>query len=128
MYEQIHQQFSQFNKQIADAALKAHAIALEGVERALELQLKTMEEQLGATMAFFNEAAEARNLEAWKTLWPKGAQLVKEATERALAAGQELFGLAIRTGEAFGELAKGQIEAVNGQVKQAAKKAAPAAK
>ncbi len=128
MYEQIHQQFTQFNKQIADAALKAHAIALEGMERALELQMKTIEEQMSATTAFFNEAAEARNLEAWKTLWPKGAQLVKESAERAFAVGQELFGLAIKTGEAFGELAKGQIEAVNGQVKQAAKKAAAPAK
>jgi phasin family protein len=128
MYEQIHQQFTQFNKQFADAALKAHAIALEGMERALELQMKTIEEQMSAATAFFNEAAEARNLEAWKTLWPKGAQLVKESAERAFAAGQELFGLAIKTGEAFGELAKGQIEAVNGQVKQAAKKAAAPAK
>lgn len=128
MYEQIHQQFTQFNKQIADAALKAHAIALEGMERALELQMKAIEEQMSAATSLFNEAVEARNLEAWKTLWPKSAQLVKESAERAFATGQELFGLAIKTGEAFGELAKGQIEAVNGQVKQAAKKAAAPAK
>lgn len=128
MFEQMHQQFTQFNKQIADAALKAHAIALEGIERALELHMKTIEEQMSAHTAFLNEMAEARNLEAWKTLWPKGAQLMKESAERAFAAGQEFFGLMIKTGEAFTELAKGQIEAVNGQVKQAAKKATAPAK
>lgn len=124
MYEQFNNQFSQINKQMADAALKAHAIALEGFERAMELQLKAVEEQVNASVAFWTEASEARDLDAMKTLFPKSAQLIKESAEKAFGTSQELVGLGLKTSEAFGELAKGQIEAANGQVKAAAKKAA----
>ena len=120
MYEQINSQALAFSKSFADAAFKANNLAVEGFERITSLQLKTLENRVAATVEFWSEAAEIRDFDGFKTLWPKGVNLVKETTEKMYANNQELMNVAVKTGEALGQLAKGSIETANDTfVKQA---------
>lgn len=113
MYEQINSQVLAFSKSFADNAMKAHNLAVEGFERITALQLKTLENRVSATVEFFSEAAEVRDFDGIKTIWPKGVNLVKETSEKFYANGQEVFGVSLKTSEALGQLAKGSIEAAN---------------
>ena len=63
--------------------------------------------------AYFTELSEIRDVEAYKTVLPKGLQVAKENAERAAAAGQEVIGLTLKTNEALGQLAKSQFEAAS---------------
>ena len=129
MYEQFNSQVLAFGKNFADAAFKAQNLALESFEKITELQLKTLENRLNATQAFWTEALEARDLEGFKAVWPKGVSLVKESTEKFYAAGQEVFGVSLKASEAFGQMAKQNIDAANENLNaqvSAVKKAAAA--
>jgi len=131
MYEQINSQVLALSKSFADTAFKAHSLAVEGFERITDLQLKTLENRVSATVEFFSEAAEVRDFDAMKAFWPKSVNLVKETTEKFYANGQELFGVTLKTTEALGQLAKGSFETANDNfAKQVnvAKKAATATK
>ena len=129
MYEQINSQFLALSKSFADTAFKAHSLAVEGFERITDLQLKTLENRVSATVELFSEAAEVRDFDAMKAFWPKSVNLVKETTEKFYANGQELFGVTLKTTEALGQLAKGSFEnanesftkQVNGATKKVAK-------
>ena len=126
MYEQINSQALAFSKSFADAAFKANSLAVEGFERITNLQLKTFENRVAAAVEFWSEAAEVRDFDGMKSIWPKSVNLVKETTEKLYANGQEVFGVAVKTSEALGQLAKGSIESAsdnfNKQVNVAAKK------
>jgi phasin family protein len=113
MYEQINSQALAFSKTLADTAFKANSVAVEGFERITSLQLKALENRFAATVEFWSEAAEVRDFDGLKTIWPKGVNLVKETTEKLYANGQEVFSLAVKTSEALGQLAKGSIETAN---------------
>jgi phasin family protein len=113
MYEQINSQVLAFSKNFADNALKAHSLAMEGFERITALQLKTLENRVSATVEFLSEAAEVRDFDGLKTIFPKSVNLVKETTEKFYANGQEVFGVSLKTSEALGQLAKGNFEAAN---------------
>lgn len=128
MYDQINSQFVSSTKQFADNALKAQQLAFEGIEKVVGLQLKTFEQQLGATFAFLGEAAEVRDFEAAKAFWPKSVALMKDSAEALYSTSQEVFGQTLKTSEALGQLAKTGFEAANEGVVKAAKSAKPAAK
>ncbi len=113
MYEQINSQFLALSKSFADNAFKAQNLAAEGMERIAALQLKTLENRVAATVEFLSEAAEVRDFDGVKAIWPKSVNLVKESTEKFYANGQEIFGLTLKTSEALGQLAKGSFEAAN---------------
>ncbi|HMM56310.1 MAG: phasin family protein [Proteobacteria bacterium] len=113
MYEQINSQFLALSKSFADNAFKAQNLAAEGMERIAALQLKTLENRVAATVEFWSEAAEVRDFDGVKAIWPKSVNLVKESTEKFYANGQEIFGLTLKTTEALGQLAKGSFEAAN---------------
>ena len=124
MFEQFNSQFVNATKQFADSALKANSLALQNFERAVGVQLKTFESGVTATVAFLGEAAEVRDLDGAKTIWPKGVALVKASSEQFYNAGQEVFGQTLKTSEAIGQLYKSQFDAANdGIVKTAAKAA-----
>jgi hypothetical protein len=123
MFEQINNQFVNLTKQFADSTLKANSLAFQNFERAIGVQLKTFETGVSATVAFFGEASEVRDLEGVKTIWPKGVALVKQSTEHFYNAGQEVFGQTVKTGEAIGQLYKAQFEAANDTVVKTAAKA-----
>lgn len=113
MYEQINSQVMALSKSFADNAFKAQNLAAEGMERIAALQLKTLENRVAATVEFWSEAAEVRDFDGVKAIWPKSVNLVKESTEKFYANGQEIFGLTLKTTEALGQLAKGSFEAAN---------------
>jgi len=113
MYEQINSQVLALSKSFADNALKAHSLAVEGFERITALQLKTLENRVSATVEFLSEAAEVRDFDGLKTIWPKGINLVKETSEKFYANGQEVFGVSMKTSEAMGQIAKGSFDAAN---------------
>ncbi len=93
MYEQINTQALAFLEELsADTAFKAHFLAIEGLERVTNLQLKALEARVAATVDFMSEAAEVRDFDGLKTIWPKGVNLVKEAAEKLYANNQEVFG------------------------------------
>ncbi len=113
MYEQINTQVLAMSKSFADTAFKAHSLAVEGLERIADLQLKTLEKNVSATVEFWSQAAEVRDFDALKSFWPKGVNLVKETTEKLYANGQEIMNVTVKTSEALGQLAKGSFEAAN---------------
>ena len=113
MYEQINTQFLAASKSFADTAFKAHSLAVEGLERIADLQLKALEKNVSATVEFWSQASEVRDFDALKSFWPKGVNLVKETTEKLYANNQEVFGVTLKTSEALGQLAKGTFESAN---------------
>jgi hypothetical protein len=122
MFEQINSQFLTATKQFADSALKANSLMFQNFERAVGVQLKTFETGVNATVAFLGEAAEVRDLEGAKAIWPKGVALVKTSSEQFYNAGQEVLGQTLKTNEAIGLLYKSQFDAANdGLAKTAAK-------
>jgi hypothetical protein len=128
MFEQINSQFVTATKLFADSALKANSLAFQNFERAVGVQLKTFEAGVNATVAFLGEAAEVRDLEGVKTIFPKGVALVKASSEQFYNAGQEVFGQTLKTGEAIGQLYKAQFDAANEGVVKTAAAAATGAK
>lgn len=129
MYEQINTNALAFSKTFADTAFRANSLAVEGFERITSLQLKTLENRVAAAVEFWTEAAEVRDFDGFRTIWPKGVNLMKETTEKLYANNQEVLSVAVKTGEALGQLAKGSFEnanesftkQVNGATKKAAK-------
>lgn len=117
MFEQINSQFVSFTKQFADSAIKANSLALQNFEHAMGVQLKTFETGMTSAVAFLGEAAEVRDLEGAKAIFPKGVQLVKQSSEQFYNAGQEVFGQSLKTGEAIGQLYKAQFDAANDNVR-----------
>ena len=113
MSAQLNEQFTTFTHQFAAAAARANRLALENAETIFGLQLKAFEKNIDATTAYFTELSEIRDVEAYKTVLPKGLQVAKENAERAAAAGQEVIGLTLKTNEALGQLAKSQFEAAS---------------
>lgn len=136
MYQQFNEQFAAATRQFADTAAQVNRLALDNAEAVFGLQIAAIEDRVNATFAFFGEAAEARDFDALKTLFPKGVQVARENVERAVSTGQEAFGRTVKTNEAIAELAKSQVEnaakATQANVEKAAKAAtkaaAPAAK
>jgi hypothetical protein len=111
--------FSSYTHQFAAAAVRANRLALENAESMFGLQLKAFEQNVHATTGFLGEMAEARGLESYQTLWPKGLKIARDNLERLADAGQEAVGLGLKASEAIGQLAKDQFETVSDQVQAA---------
>ena len=127
MYQQFNEQFAAATRQFADTAAQVNRLTLDNAEAVFGLQLAAIEDRVNATFAFFGEAAEARDLDSLKTLWPKGVQVARENVERAVSTGQEVFGRTLKANEAIGELAKSQIESAAKTTQANVDKAAKAA-
>ena len=126
MFVQINTQSLALGKSYADAFVKAQGLALSSFERITELNLKTFEDRVKASVDFWSEAAEVRDFEGVKAIWPKGVQLAKESAEKLYATSQEVFGVSLKTSEAIGSLAKGSFETTSETIAKqvnAAKKA-----
>ena len=128
MSYQFNDQLSAYTHQFAAVAARVNRLALENAETVFGVQLRTFEKSVDATTGFFGELAEVRDLESYKTLWPKGLQIARDNAERFAAAGQEVFGLTLKTTEALGQLAKNQFESATEQAQAAVAKVAKAAK
>lgn len=128
MSYQFNDQFSAYTQQFAAVASRVNRLALENAETVLGVQLRTFEKNVDATTSYLGELAEARDLDAYRSLWPKGLQVARDNAERVAAAGQEVFGLTLKTTEALGQLAKAQFEAASDEAQATVAKATKAAK
>ena len=124
MFEQLNTPVATAAKQFADSALKANALTFQNFERAVGVQLKTFESGVNATVAFLGEAAEVRDFETAKAIFPKSVALVKASGEQFYNAGQEVFGQTLKTTEAIAQLYKSQFDVANDTVVKATVKAA----
>ena len=128
MSYQFNDQFSAYTHQFAAVAARMNRLALENAETMFGVQLRTFEKNVDATTSFLGELVEARDLESYKTLVPKGLQVARDNAERVAAAGQEVFGLTLKTSEVLGQLAKSQFEAATEQAQATVAKVAKATK
>ena len=128
MSYQFNDQFSAYTHQFAAVAARMNRLALENAETMFGVQLRTLEKNVDATTSFLGELVEARDLESYKTLVPKGLQVARDNAERVAAAGQEVFGLTLKANEAIGQLAKSQFEAASETAQATVAKATKAAK
>ena len=122
MNYQYNEQFAAATRQFADTAARISHLTLDNAQKAFGLQLATLEENTEAAFAFFGEAADVRDFDGLKTLFPKGVQVARENVERAIGAGQEVFGATVKTNEAIAELAKSQLESATVKAQAAAEK------
>jgi hypothetical protein len=123
----INEQFAKASRQFADSAVQANRLILENAEHAFSLQLAAFEQNANAAFAFLGEVVEVRDADALKTVWPKGLQVAREAAERNVGTAQEVFGNALKAGEAIGRIAKGQFETAAAEVQAEVGKATKAA-
>ncbi len=121
MFEQINTQWVNLGKRFADTALKAHGLAVEGFEKTLNLNLKTLEDRVEATVGFISEASGARDFDGVKALWPKGLSLAKESAEKIVSNGQEVLAVTVKTNEAIGALYASDVEAATSTLEAQAK-------
>ena len=112
---QFNDQFTKATSQFADVAANANRLAIDNAQKAFGLQLATFEENTSAAFAFWTELMEVRDVEGFKSVLPKGAQIARTATERSFGTAQEVFANTVKTNEAIGALAKGQFETVTAQ-------------
>ena len=121
MFENVSTQFVSLGKQVAENAFKAQLLALESAERVADLQLKTLESRVNATMAFFGQAAEVRDFDAAKAFWPQSINLVRESAEQMVSTAQEVLSQNLKTSEAIGQMVRAQYDAVSEGVAKNAK-------
>ena len=124
---QNNEQFTKSAGQFANVAANATRLALDNVQNAFGLQLAAIEENAAAAFAFFGELTNVRDFEGFKSVLPKGVQIVRATTERSLGTAQEVFANTVKTNEAIGALAKGQFEQVTAQATAEVEKVTKAA-
>jgi hypothetical protein len=122
MNYQYNEQFAAATRQFADTAARINQLTLDNAKKAFGLQLGALSENAGAAFSFLSDAAEVRDFDGLKTLFPKGAQIARETAERNISVGQEVFGSTVKTNEAIAELAKAQLEAATVSVRSEAEK------
>ena len=132
MYQQqFNEQFAAATRQFAETAARVNRVAIENAEQVFGLQIAAIEENANATFAFWNQLTEARDFNGLRDVVPAGVQVTRENTERAIAAGQEIYDRTLKTNEAIAQIAKGEFEQATAKaqaeaekvVKTAAKKA-----
>ena len=110
MNYQYNEQFAAATRQFADAAARINHLALENAQKVFGMQLAAIEENTEATFSFLGQAADVRDLDGLKTLFPKGVQVARENVERSVGVGQEVLGATVKANEAIAELARTQLE------------------
>ena len=123
MYEQASNQFLALSKQAAETFIKANAIAVEGFEKLMDIQLKTIEDRVKVATDLMGQAGEVKDFDAARASFPKSVNLVKDSAEKFYATSQEVTSVLVKTGEAYGQLFKGTVEAANDGVVKATKAA-----
>jgi predicted nucleic acid-binding protein len=116
MTQQFNNQLFAFTKQFTDSAFKAHSLALKGLEKVAELQLKALEEQTKVSAEFVTEVMETRDVDGLRGLWEKGSSLSRENAERAVAVSQEVLSITQKTAESLNALVQEQRQAANDAV------------
>jgi hypothetical protein len=102
--------FDRYTQQFAALATRANQLALENAESAFGLQLQVLERNVSATTGLLGEFADARNLDSFQALWPKGLQLARDNFERVASAQDEVVGMSLKASEVIGDLARQRFE------------------
>lgn len=118
-----NEQFTAATRQFTDTAAKINQIAVDSARDVFNAQLAALQDRAAATFAFFGEAAQIRDLDGAKNLWPKGVQVARENVERAVATTQEVAEKAAKAGEKIGLIAKGEFEEAAAKAEATVKKA-----
>jgi len=87
--------FSSYTSQLTSVAARANQLALD-----------TLEQNFKATNHFFEALAQARDIDAYQTLWPKGLQLARDNLERLASANQDVVGLGLKMSSELGKFAR----------------------
>ena len=127
MYAQWQQQTLDLGKQLAEQSYKAQLTALRGFAAIQDLQVKALEAQVKANLAFVADTLGAREIEDVSALWPKGLDFARNSAEAAYEVGQQTLGIAQQTAEQLGELTRNGVKAANDAAGNGAKKATRAA-
>ena len=127
MYAQWQQQTLDLGKQLAEQSYKAQLTALRGFAEIQDLQVKALEAQVKANLAFVADSLAAREIEDVSALWPKGLDFARSSAEAAYEANQRTLGVAQKTAEQIGELTRTGVKAANDAAGNGAKKATRAA-
>lgn len=128
MYQQqFNEQFAVATRQFAETAARVNRLALENAEYAFGMQLATLEESANAAFAYWNQLTEARDFNGLRDAVPAGIQVARENTERAIAAGQEIYDRTLKTNEAIAQIAKGEFEQATAKAQAQAEKVAKTA-
>ena len=123
MYQQqINEQFAATTRQFAETAARVNRLAIENAEQVFGLQIAAIEENASATFAFWNQLTEARDFNGLRDVVPAGVQVARENTERAIAAGQEIYDRTLKTNEAIAQITKGEMEQVAAKAQAQAEK------
>ena len=122
MYAQLQQQSLNLGKQFAEQSYKAQMTALRGFAEIQGLQVKALEAQAKANMAFVADSLEVREMEDVTALLPKGMDFARNSAEAAYEVGQQAMGIAQKTAEHFGELARSGMKAAEVAATTSAKK------
>ena len=123
MYQQqFNEQFAAATRQFAETAARVNRLAIENAEQVFGLQIAAIEENANATFAFWNQLTEARDFNGLRDVVPAGVQVTRENTERAIAAGQEIYDRTVKTNEAIAQIAKGEMEQVTAKAQAEAEK------
>src|SRR5690606_16926064 len=118
-YTQYNEQIAAATRQLADTAAQVNQLALQNAEKVFALQMGILEENTNAAFAFLGDLAQVRDADGYTSPGPKGVQVGRENVERSINAGQEACATSLKTGEAIGQIAKGQIETATAQAKGA---------
>lgn len=124
MYAQLQKQTLDLGKQLAEQSYKAQLTALRGFAEIQGLQLKALEAQAKSNLAYLADTLETREIEDVSALWPKGMDFARNSAEAAYENSQQAAGIAQKTAEQIGDLARGSIKAANdtaGNAKKAAR-------
>lgn len=120
----FNEQFAAATRQFAQTAGEVNRLALDHAGAVLGLQLAAVGDRIDATLAFWGEAVQARDLDGLRELLPKGAQLARGHLERAAVTGQELVERSLRAQARLGEIARTQFDQATPQAADAGKRRA----
>ena len=124
MTQQVNKQVFAYAKQFADNAFKTHALALQGWEQIVDLQLQEIECQLRSVSNLTSQAAKARDPEALRDLWEEGFNLSREHAEHFVAISRDIIAVGQKTAESLGTLAQARTQVVNSAVSASISEAA----
>lgn len=104
----MNQQVFNYAQQFTEAAFKAHSAVLKGIQDAVALQFKAIEQQAQTAADLTDDVLETRDAEGLRSLFEKSAEVHREQLERGISLAQDLYGVAQGTAETLGSLARQQ--------------------
>lgn len=113
MYAQLQKQTLDLGKQLAEQSYKAQLTALRGFAEIQGLQVKALETQAQANLAFVADSLNLTENEDVSALWPKGVDFARNSAEFAFQTNQQALGIAQKTAEQIGDLTRSSFEAAN---------------